>query len=322
MDRVYEDLERILENRRIRSEVIQKEKVQYLMKRFPQLQEIENEISKMTTQSLLQSLEGETDNDLLPKLERLELQRQEVLKECGLTEADLQRTPTCSICNDTGYVNKKGRDGKTQYTFCDCTRTLLAPVMLARSGVEKYMDFSFEKGDAAFFTENPSLKNKYEKLQILAKQCRVPNMVFYGASGRGKTFLAVAIAREYAMQGHASLVIRQADFAELMQEHRKVIGSYFTPSQKEQDIEARKNYLIEADLLVLDDLGVEAKTPNTQADLLYILDERSLAGKTTIITTNYDMDALRERYGGRVFERIDHDYRRFCFSSSSKKENV
>ena len=45
--------------------------------------------------------------------------------------------------------------------------TLLAPVMLARSGVEKYIDFSFEKGVAAFFTENPSLKNKYDIVYYL-----------------------------------------------------------------------------------------------------------------------------------------------------------
>ncbi len=320
MDRVYEDLERILENRRIRSEVIQQEKAQYLMQRFPQLQEIENEIAETTAQSLLLSLNGEMDQELLPKLQKLEIQRLHVLEECGLSETDLQPAPTCPQCNDTGYIIRKGQNGQLKKDFCDCTRALLAPVMVARSGVEKYTNHSFEKGTPEYFADSPSLKDKYEKIAKLASSCRVPNMVFYGASGRGKTFLAVSIAREYAMHGRASLVIRQTDCAELMQEHRRIIGSYYTPSRKEQEIEARKAYLIEADLLVLDDLGVEPKSPNTQSDLIYILDERILAGKTTIITTNYDMDSIRERYGGRIFERLDHDFRRFCFSSSNKKE--
>lgn len=320
MDRVYEDLQRILENRRMRSEIIQQDKYDYLMARYPRLQEIEEEIASTTAESLLLSLEGETDQDLLPKLEKLEAQRREILHECGLTEADLQRTPTCPLCNDTGYIRSTEANGEEKSTFCSCTRALLAPVMLARSGVEKYPEFAFEKGNATYLTGNPKLQSAYSKLQDEAQQGRIPNMIFYGASGRGKTFLAVSIAREYAKAGYPSLVIRQADFAELMQAHRKIIGSYYTPSQKENEIESRKDYLIEADLLVLDDLGVEAKTPNTQADLIYILDERKLQGKSTIITTNYSMDALQERYGGRIFERLDRDFHRFCFSPSEPKE--
>lgn len=314
MDRLYEDLSRILENRRIRSEVIQKGKYEYLMQRYPQLQQIEEEIAKTTSQSLLLSLEGDTDQELLPKLEQLEAQRKTIIAECGLSEVDLMLQPACSLCQDTGYVKTIGSDGKERYAFCACTRELLAPVLLGRAGVEKYPEYSFEKGNVEYLAGVPKLKDAYGKLQKLAEQCRVPNLVFYGPSGKGKTFLAVAIAREYAKQGHTSLVMRQADCVELMQEHRRVIGSYYTPSQKEKNIEERREYLIDADLLVLDDLGVEARTPNTQADLIYILDERVLAGKTTIITTNYNMDALKERYGGRVFERLDRDFRRFCFA--------
>ena len=71
----------------------------------------------------------------------------------------------------------------------------------------------------------------------------------------------------------------------------------------------RRNLLVEADLLVLDDLGVEIKTPNSEADLLYILDTRAQMGRKTIITTNYDLNSLKERYGGRVYERLAHSFK-------------
>ena len=73
---------------------------------------------------------------------------------------------------------------------------------------------------------------------------------------------------------------------------------------------------------LLDDLGVEPRTPNSQSDLIYILDERVLSGKTTIITTNYDMDALKERYGGRIFERLDRDFSKFRFNEKTEGDRA
>ena len=96
-------------------------------------------------------------------------------------------------------------------------------------------------------------------------------------------------------------------------EHRKALQAFYLPREKEQDIEERFEYLKTADLLVLDDLGVEPRTANSEADLLSLLDKRLLSGKVTIITTNYDMESLRERYGSRFFDRIDRSFKRICF---------
>lgn len=322
MDRIYEDLKRVMENRRIRSAILQQDKYESLIRRYPKLAEIEQRIAQTTEDALLMSLDGVRDDSLPKKLEKLEEERRKILVDCQLTEEDLKVQPNCPICDDTGYVTVKSPDGKEREEFCTCTRSLLAPAMLRRSGVEKYPDFSFEKGKSSFYPEDSAMKELYEKIEKVAKKCRVPNCVFFGTSGKGKTFLAVAIAREYAGQGRSALVIRQAEALEVMQEHRKVIGSYYTPSQKENEIEARREYLTEAEILVLDDLGVEPRTPNSQSDLIYILDERVLSGKTTIITTNYDMDSLKERYGGRIFERLDRDFSKFRFNEKTEGDRA
>ncbi|HBY32955.1 MAG TPA: hypothetical protein DEG74_04230, partial [Clostridiales bacterium] len=227
--------------------------------------------------------------------------------------------PYCKKCGDTGYVHVTGKDGTKTEMLCECMRSLLAPVMLSRSGVDRYPDYSFEKGSEEFFSSDPVMLGTYTKLRLLAEKEKVPNAVFYGASGKGKTFTAVAIARQYAMQGRFSLVVRIAEAQELLMEHRKMIQSFYTPAQKERMIEKKVSYLTDADLLVLDDLGIEPRTANSEADLLNILDMRELAGKTTVITTNLDMETLKDRYRGRVFDRIDRNFLKFHFSTGGKR---
>lgn len=315
MDRIYEDLKRVMENRRIRSAIQQQDKYESLIRRYPKLAEIEQRIAQTTEDALLMSLDGVRDDSLPQKLQKLEEDRRKILVDCHLTEEDLMVQPNCPICDDTGYVTVKSPDGKEKEEFCTCTRKLLAPAMLRRSGVEKFPKYSFENAQADY-SINPQIFKSYEEM---ANSITIKDAFFWGTSGRGKTFLAVAIVRRVAEKGHSSLIIRSSEAMELMQEHRKIIGSYYTPSQKEEEVRARKEYLIEADLLVLDDLGVEALTPNTEADLLFILEGRSLSNKPTIITSNYKLDALKSRYGGRIIDRISRGYVKIEFGKRVKE---
>lgn len=54
--------------------------------------------------------------------------------------------------------------------------------------------------------------------------------------------------------------------------------------------------LIKVDLLVFDDLGKERATPRMTSDLFAVLDERSTAMRTTIVTTNFNSQSLVERF--------------------------
>lgn len=318
MDSVYEDVRSILENRRIRSEILQQMKSEKILLDHPEIASLEQQIASAKEQMLLESLEGNSSDRQALELKDLEKKKADLLSSFGVDPKDFQAVPFCSKCGDTGYVVKTTKDGQRREELCECIRSLLAPVMLSRSGVEKYPGYSFDEGAERFYESAPAMQELYGKLRQLAGKGKVPNAVFYGSSGKGKTFTAVAIAREYARSGRSAMVIRQAEAQELMMEHRKVIQSFYTPRGKEKEVEKKVGYLTECDILVLDDLGVEARTANTEADLLNLLDTRILSGKTTIITTNYDMESLKERYGGRFFDRIDRNFRLFPFSGSEK----
>lgn len=317
MSNMYEDVRRILENRRIHSEIRHHDRIVRLYTQYPQLQKIEQEISRVMEDEMLLSLDGHTGSGLADKLSALDQKRAELLREYGLTDKDFEVQPFCAKCADTGSYEIKDENG-SRTVMCHCVRKLLAPAMLGRSGVTKYPGYSFSEGKEEYYGSNEAAKNVYRTVKTLAGEHLVPDMVLFGTAGKGKTFTAVAAAREYAEAGISSLVVKQTEAQEIMMEHRKVVQSFYTESSKERSIEDRRAALTEVELLVLDDLGVEPKTPNTEADLLYILDSRMLSGRKTIITTNYDIPSLKERYGARVYDRLQRNFQ--CFSFCPKKE--
>ena len=138
MDSVFEDVRSILENRRLRSEILQQQKNELILEEHPQLQKIEEQISEISGQILLNSLDGKNNDDLSAELRKLQRKREDILMDCGISADDFLAEPYCKKCGDTGFVRVTGKDGIETDTLCECMRSLLAPVMISRSGVDRY----------------------------------------------------------------------------------------------------------------------------------------------------------------------------------------
>ncbi|MBP5492826.1 MAG: ATP-binding protein [Clostridiales bacterium] len=320
MNEMYEEVQHILENRRIHSEIRLHDRIEKLHHQYPDLESIEQEIARVTEEELLMALDGKHDSAFTDKIDALDKKREELLTVHGLTKADFEVQPYCKRCGDTGFVEIKKVDGEgTESVMCDCVRKLLAPTMVARSKVNDYPDYSFEFGNEEFFGDNEKGKKAFLAVRTMAERRMIHNMVLFGTAGKGKTFTAVSAAREYASAGMSALVLKQTEAQEILMEYRKLVQSFYTEPAKERRIKERREALTEVDLLVLDDLGVEAKNANTEGDLLYILDTRVLHGRPTIITTNYDIPSLKSLYGARVYDRLKRSFQLFSFSA--KKED-
>jgi DNA replication protein DnaC len=111
-------------------------------------------------------------------------------------------------------------------------------------------------------------------------------LLFSGDNGVGKTHLAVGILCELA----AAKAVRGQfwDFHELIRE----IRNSYDPETRTSELQVLEP-VVEADLLLLDDLGAWKMTDWMNDTLFYILNSRYLAKRPTLITTNYQ-DADRE----------------------------
>ncbi len=112
-------------------------------------------------------------------------------------------------------------------------------------------------------------------------------LLFTGDNGVGKTHLAVAVLRELvtAKRVHAQFW----DFHELIRE----IKNSYDPETKTTELQVLEP-VVEADLLLLDDLGAWKMTDWMNDTLFYILNSRYMAKRATLITTNYQ-DVDREQ---------------------------
>ena len=198
--------------------------------------------------------------------------------------------PACERCGGTGF-EIVSREGREFAQACACRRPAGgAPGDLSSScrippRYEHCALGSFEPG-------SPSLSAALEK--AMAFCAGYPHLasdeglglLFCGDNGVGKTHLAVGVLRELVETKGARGQFW--DFHELI---REIKASYDAETKTTELMVLEP--VVEADVLLLDDLGAWKMTDWMNDTLFYILNSRYMAKRPTLITTNYQ-DVTRE----------------------------
>jgi len=119
----------------------------------------------------------------------------------------------------------------------------------------------------------------------------------YGPNGTGKTHLAVAIMRSLTLAGELDWYFIKAP--RLLMAIRRAFKEKYAQTE-EEFIERFINYKY----LVIDELGVEKITDWSLQTLYLIIDGRSDALKSTIITSNLSPREVRREIEARIASRI------------------
>lgn len=135
------------------------------------------------------------------------------------------------------------------------------------------------------------------------------NAVLAGEFGTGKTHLAMAILNKINEVGFHKKKDVRVLFVETYEMMERIYSSY-----NDDDSPYRKDrvvaMLIEADLLVLDDIGAEVgsmtKASEANNETVKVLTSvmRGREYKPTIITSNLDPAEMKQTYDGRFYSRL------------------
>ena len=162
--------------------------------------------------------------------------------------------------------------------------------ILTLGGIKAYEDYTFERFNRAAAPEafNAAVQFDYKR----------HNFYFWGASQVGKTHLTSAIARRAIEQGLKTHVHLIPEFKDTL---RMYEGAY--------EYHEKKRFLercINADVLVLHELGRGTVSELVQETLWTILEKRILARRNgLIVTSNYPLDKIGQKYGGTISQRLE-----------------
>ena len=250
----------------------------------------------------------------------------EILKSSGLSEGirrasgeDGQLEPypedpddACPRCGGAGFVRKVVRLGHPDFgrAFpCDCTRDEQADEkqvrLLRYSNLGPLSRLTFENLSPRGRSSNSQHQEVFASAARAAEAFAArPEgwLVLTGPSGCGKTHLAAAIANRCIENGHAALFMVVPDLLDHLR-------AAYQPGA-ETGYDELFEIVRTAQVLLLDDLGVQSTTPWVAEKLFQLLNHRYTAQLPTVITTNLDLSAFDPRTQSRLTDealsRIHH----------------
>lgn len=192
----------------------------------------------------------------------------------------------CEKCRDTGRLDNGD--------YCECYTRLEMDYYREEMGLNRLPSISFSDHKQGL---NETLDKLYQGMANYVN--RFPNnkkkkLIFSGSVGVGKTYLVAATANELIKKGYKVMYISAIDLAQLfLNYHMASVGEkevIFAP-------------LKQADMLIIDDLGVEPIYNSITIPYLYqLLEFRNM--RHMIITTNLTLEDIEAKYGERICSRI------------------
>lgn len=215
-----------------------------------------------------------------------------------LTLGDLSITKPCQACvqdrfkKDEQLANRKAQQDKIARITA----------MLGHAGIPpRFRDRTFEN----YIPETPeAIKAKkichayaerfHERLQVGG--C----LVLCGLPGTGKSHLACAIAN-FVLLAHEKSTV----FISTIDAICTIRETYHKDSQiSEREAIAR---LVEPELLILDEVGVQSGSDHEKQTLFNIINKRYENSKPTILISNLEVEELSKYVGERVMSRMNQN---------------
>lgn len=273
-----------------------------IQKKHPEIIQLENQIAKMCLNISLNAIRGGEDvdeklNNLKSSINELRARKIELLVSNGYPQDYLDMHYKCPVCKDTGYIGTKQ---------CSCYKRHLIRLHYHNSELsDALLSNNFKNFDINLYSQHKLGNEKYsprrnmEEILNYVLNEYIPNfkntndnLLLYGNSGTGKTFLSHCIAKDLLDKGYV-VVYRTSD--ELISNLKEL---------KFEKNDMLEDLLVNCDLLIIDDLGAEQVTDFTVTELFTLLNKKLIKHKKMLISTNLNLSDIPKTYTERISSRL------------------
>ena len=312
---IYKDIMRnyeALRDKALREKFMRQEEI---YGKIPRIREIDGEISSVgfkMAKAVMNKEKSSKDaaKEAETEINALKKEKEDLLVKNGYSADYLEEKYACGKCKDTGYA-----DGKR----CGCFSGMLVKALHSRSGIGSEMkNASLKNFDLKYYSDKPYgdfAKTPLENMRFNLGEVEdfvanfgkeYKNIIFYGETGLGKTFLCACIAKELLDEGKFVIYITAPKLFKIIEEERFSRTDEEEPSRFLED-------LMEADLLIIDDLGSEFSTILSASETFNIINSRIIDKKPVIISTNLPPADWSNHYSDRITSRILGNYELLSF---------
>ena len=212
-----------------------------------------------------------------------------VMKKNNIVNEDLKPKYFCKKCQDTGFINEE---------YCECYYKRLNKAIINNLGVNVDNSHTFNNADFSIFDNPENIKKMYDKIENWCDNIttsKYKNMLISGDTGVGKTYLLDSICNKLIEKNVVVNYYTAFALSDLFLKYRSSFS------------EAKAGLLdgvLFCDVLIIDDLGSESNIKNNEEYFYSLFNERLVKNKSTIITSNLNIEQLLYRYAERTFSRL------------------
>lgn len=277
----------------------------------PRLREIDIQLrATMAMAAQAAFTQGEDPQELLQEARRKNIALQQERAELAalhFEEGYLDDSPVCDKCGGNGYIGSQ---------MCECLRELCSQEQKKELTLLSGTKESFNQFRLEYYPAEVDSRYGASPRTIMERNFRscktyamgfskdAGNLLFVGGTGLGKTFLSACIARTVADRGYSVMYETATHLFSKLEQAR------FNASEETRR-EADK--FTACDLLIIDDLGTELPGQFVTAALYSLMNDRILAGKPMVISTNLNVDETARRYSPQIASRLHGNFTRLTF---------